>query len=150
MANITKVALVNKGKVVGGGRNKDNSNLAPIESTTTASRAYSVGNYLMLQGEFYRVISAISIGDTLTVGTNIQSTNVGNELSKIKKLTATLTAGSTTLTFTDASITATSLCDLYCGSEIDYESVTSATGSITYTFEAQSSDVTFTLVVINL
>lgn len=67
-----------------------------------------------------------------------------------KKLTATLTAGQTTLTFTDSSITATSLCDLYCDGGLDYESVTSTTGSITYTFEAQSSDVVFTLVVMNL
>ena len=58
----------------------NNSNLAPIEATTTASRSYLVGDYLMLQGEFYKVISVIAIGDTLTVGTNIQSTNVGKEL----------------------------------------------------------------------
>lgn len=84
MANINKVALLNNGKVVGAGRNKDNSNLAPIEATTTASRSYQVGDYLMLQGEFYKVISAIAIGDTLTVGTNIQSTTVGNEIVDIK------------------------------------------------------------------
>lgn len=83
MANITKVALVNKGKVVGAGRNKDNSNLAPIEATTTASRSYLVGDYLMLQGEFYKVISAIAIGDTLTVGTNIQNTTVGDEIVNV-------------------------------------------------------------------
>lgn len=83
MANINKVALVNNGKVVGAGRNKDNSNLAPIEATTTASRSYLVGDYLMLQGEFYKVISAIAIGDTLTVGTNIQATSVGDEVSDI-------------------------------------------------------------------
>ena len=83
MANINKVALLNNGKVVGAGRNKDNSNLAPIEATTTASRSYLVGDYLMLQGEFYKVISAISIGDTLTVGTNIQATSVGDEVSDI-------------------------------------------------------------------
>lgn len=70
--------------------------------------------------------------------------------SLYKKLTATLTAGQTTLTFTDASITATSLCDLYCDGGLDYESVTSTTGSITYTFEAQASDIVFTLVVMNL
>lgn len=150
MANITKVALVNKGKVVGAGRNKDNSNLALIEATTTASRAYSVGNYLMLQGEFYKVISAISIGDTLTVGTNIQSTNVGNELSRVKTLTATLTAGQTTLTFTDSSIVATSLVKLFSAEELDYESATSSVGSVTFTFEAQASDVAFTLLVMNL
>ena len=83
MATITKVALVNKGKVVGAGRNKDNSNLASIEATTTASRSYQVGDYLMLQGEFYKVIDDISIGDTLASGTNIQSTNVGDEISNI-------------------------------------------------------------------
>lgn len=58
----------------------NNSNLAPIEATTTASRSYLVGDYLMLQGEFYKVISAIAIGDTLTVGTNIQATSVGDEI----------------------------------------------------------------------
>lgn len=61
----------------------NNSNLAPIEATTTASRSYLVGDYLMLQGEFYKVISAIAIGDTLTVGTNIQSTNVGDEIDEV-------------------------------------------------------------------
>ena len=83
MANINKVALLNNGKVVGAGRNKDNSNLAPIEATTTASRSYLVGDYLMLQGEFYKVISAIAIGDTLTVGTNIQATNVASVLTEL-------------------------------------------------------------------
>ena len=87
MANINKVALLNNGKVVGAGRNKDNSNLAPIEATTTASRSYLVGDYLMLQGEFYKVISAIAIGDTLTVGTNIQSTNVGDEIDEVNDYT---------------------------------------------------------------
>lgn len=94
MANIDKAALVHNGKVVGAGRNKDNSNLAPIEATTTASRSYLVGDYLMLQGEFYKVISAISIGDTLTVGTNIQSTNVGDEIVDIKDRLDTHSLGS--------------------------------------------------------
>lgn len=93
MANIDKVALLNNGKVVGAGRNKDNSNLAPIEATTTASRSYLVGDYLMLQGEFYKVISAIAIGDTLTVGTNIQATNVGNEVSDINDRVSANTIG---------------------------------------------------------
>lgn len=67
-----------------------------------------------------------------------------------KKLTATLTAGSTTLTFTDSSIVATSLVKLFSAEELDYESATSAVGSVTFTFEAQTSDVTFTLLVMNL
>lgn len=67
-----------------------------------------------------------------------------------KKLTATLTAGQTTLTFTDSSIVATSLVKLFSAEELDYESATSTTGSVTFTFEAQASDVTFTLLVMNL
>lgn len=67
-----------------------------------------------------------------------------------KKLTATLTAGQTTLTFTDSSIVATSLVKLFSAEELDYESATSAVGSVTFTFEAQASDVTFTLLVMNL
>lgn len=65
----------------------NNSNLAPIEATTTASRSYLVGDYLMLQGEFYKVISAIAIGDTLTVGTNIQATSVGDEIDEVDNKT---------------------------------------------------------------
>jgi len=67
-----------------------------------------------------------------------------------KKLTATLTAGSTTLTFTDSSIVATSLVKLFSAEELDYESATSSVGSVTFTFEAQASDVSFTLLVMNL
>lgn len=67
-----------------------------------------------------------------------------------KKLTATLTAGQTTLTFTDSSIVATSLVKLFSAEELDYESATSAVGSVTFTFEAQASDVTFTLLVMNI
>ena len=70
--------------------------------------------------------------------------------SLYKKLTATLTAGQTTLTFTDASIVSTSLVKLFSAEELDYESATSTTGSVTFTFEAQSSDVSFTLLVMNL
>lgn len=73
-----------------------------------------------------------------------------DENDSFKTLQTTLTAGQTTLTFIDSSITATSLCDLYCDGGLDYENVTSTTGSITYTFEAQASDVTFTLLVMNL
>lgn len=89
----------------------NNSNLAPIEATTTASRSYLVGDYLMLQGEFYKVISAIAIGDTLTVGTNIQSTSVGDEivgvndkvnsLHKLKYFNVTVTANSTSYNYTN-------------------------------------------------
>lgn len=59
------------------------SNLATIESSTTASQAYSEGDYLVLNGQLYEVIADIASGETLTVGTNISATTVGSELTAL-------------------------------------------------------------------
>lgn len=59
------------------------SNLATIESSTTASQAYSEGDYLVLNGQLYDVIADIASGETLTVGTNISATTVGSELTAL-------------------------------------------------------------------
>ena len=61
------------------------STLATVESTTTASQAYSVGDYLVLNGQLYEVIADIDTGETLTVGTNISATTVGSELTALNK-----------------------------------------------------------------
>ena len=55
---------------------------ASIESGETASKAYSVGDFLVKDGSLYKVTNAIAEGDELTVGTNIDSTTVGGELNK--------------------------------------------------------------------
>lgn len=54
---------------------------AHYESTTTASRPYKVGEYLAYNGYLYRVTAAISSGGTITVGTNVAQTNVGDEIA---------------------------------------------------------------------
>ena len=54
--------------------------LAYVETGTTASRAYSVGEYFCWNGLLYRVTSAISSGGTITPGTNCEQATVGNEL----------------------------------------------------------------------
>ena len=59
------------------------STLATVESTSTASKAYSVGDYLVYNGILYRVTAAISAGQTLTPGTNITATNAGAELTSL-------------------------------------------------------------------
>ena len=59
------------------------SNLATIESSTTASQAYSAGDHLVLNGQLYEVTTAISSGETLTVGTNIEARSVGEELTAL-------------------------------------------------------------------
>ena len=59
------------------------STLATVESTSTASQAYSVGDYLVLKGQLYEVTTAITSGETFTVGTNISATTVGDELTSL-------------------------------------------------------------------
>lgn len=46
-------------------------NFGTVETTTTASKAYAIGDCLVLNGQYYKVIAAISKGATLVVGTNI-------------------------------------------------------------------------------
>ena len=59
------------------------STLATVESTSTASQAYAVGDYLVYNGILYKVISAINSGETLTPNTNIEATTAGAELTSL-------------------------------------------------------------------
>lgn len=54
------------------------SNMATIETTSTASKAYEIGEYLVYGGQLYIVTDAIALGDTLTIGTNIATTTIGS------------------------------------------------------------------------
>ena len=58
------------------------SQLAYVESGTTASRAYAVGEYFCWNGLLYRVKLAISSGASFTVGTNCEATTVANRIKK--------------------------------------------------------------------
>lgn len=63
------------------------SNLTSAEKkelTNTATKSHTKGDYFNLNGTFVKAINNISIGDTLTEGTNIETTNVGTELSEIE------------------------------------------------------------------
>lgn len=55
---------------------------APIESNPV-SKAYSVGQYLIFNGNLYKVTTNIAQGGTLVVGTNVQATTVNNELTSL-------------------------------------------------------------------
>ncbi len=69
-------------------------------------------------------------------------------------LSATLTTGQTTLTFTDNAIVSTSMCELLPvgGVIIAPTQITddSANHSVTFTFDAQSTDISFKLRVLNI
>ena len=60
------------------------ANIATVETTSTASQPYSVGQYLVLGGILYKVTTAIASGGTITPGTNVDRDTVGGELTSLK------------------------------------------------------------------
>lgn len=58
-------------------------NFANEENGATASQPYVVGEHIMRNDVMYRVKAAISQGDSFTVGTNIETKPVGDELTEI-------------------------------------------------------------------
>lgn len=58
----------------------DVSQIATVEWTNTASKAYEVGEYMIWRGYLHRVIASISSGGTITLNTNVYSTSIGNQL----------------------------------------------------------------------
>lgn len=69
--------------------------LATIEPTSSASKAYAAGDYLVYNGQLYKVIKTISPQDALDSGTNgnIQLPNNGgfNDVSKYTEITGVQT-----------------------------------------------------------
>jgi len=60
--------------------------LAPFESTVKTSKNYEVGEYLTYAGNLYKVTAAIAKNANLTVGTNIEATDVVTELNLLRSL----------------------------------------------------------------
>lgn len=59
------------------------SMIAGVENGLTASKAYSAGDYLIIGKTLYKAIAAIASGATFTLGTNVQATTVGTELTAL-------------------------------------------------------------------
>lgn len=78
----------------------DSSNLATVESTNKASRAYTVGEYLVYNGLLYRVSAAIASGGTLTPGTNLTATTTGAQLKSLNDSLTTVSSRSMNATHT--------------------------------------------------
>lgn len=51
-----------------------------VESSTTSAHNYSTGDYFILNDVLYIVTTSITVGDTLTLGSNCDNTSVTNEL----------------------------------------------------------------------
>ena len=58
--------------------------LAPAETGGTASRAYEIGDLILFEGQLCKATAAITVGESLTVGTggNLEATAIASELSE--------------------------------------------------------------------
>lgn len=78
--------------------------MAQIE-TTPATANHEIGEYIVYESQLYKVIAAIAAGETLVVGTNIEATSTGAEITDLKSdltnvndkfLSRTINSGSST------------------------------------------------------
>lgn len=131
--------------------------IAPVEASATTSQAYAVGSYLYYNSTLYMVTSAIAQGGTIITsgaGQNVTGVTVGSRLNtlssdladKEKKhtvLSQTLSAGSTTVTFTNIPTTGDYIIEFATSAGINYTAIdTSTSGQVTLTFDVQSAAVT--------
>lgn len=85
---------------------------ATVEESSTASRTYKVGEYLILNNILYRVTVAIASGGTITPNTNCVQTTIGDEIANRvlwlsnQAIASTSDSSGTLCTITDARITA--------------------------------------------
>ena len=90
--------------------------------------------------------SIVSVTQVVSSGTNIADIVVDGVATHLyaqgyTEVTGTLTAGETSITLSDASITTSSTFELFNDLDVPYNSKSVSTGSITYTFDAQQTDM---------
>lgn len=61
----------------------DAKNVATLETSSTTTQSYEIGDYIVYNGILYKVIAAIAAGETITVGTNVSPVTVSSELKSI-------------------------------------------------------------------
>ena len=116
---------------------------------------YSAGTNVSIseQGEIsatdttYSSQSAQQGGTDVSLCTTGEKYTWGNKQDKPTILTATLAAGSTSVTFTNAAITNTARYDVYTDPYVPYEDLTRSGTTFTATFEEQTGAVSVELVI---
>ena len=117
-----------------------------IESLPTAS-ADNYGYYYVVITDGTYAGQAMKAGDTtFSNGTAWVLVPSGDDSGSLV-ISQTLTAGQTSITFSNAAITATSFISV--ASEAWYTASTQTTGSVTLTFPAQSTDMVVQIMVAN-
>lgn len=93
--------------ITGGDDKANKTDIATVESGSTASRAYSVGELVYVNGNLYKVITAIASGATFTAGTNIQSVNVSDRAKEVDDSVSALNTKLTPKCLYDGNVTFT-------------------------------------------
>lgn len=122
------------------------SNIAPVEANaSSASKAYAVGQQLVLNDVLYNVTAPISAEDALVIGTNISAsddltTQIGNAIARIGAVTSqTLAANVTSVSFS-VPTSGNYLIDFWASDGSNYTAIdTSVSGTATLTYDAVSS-----------
>ena len=82
-----KVLDARQGKALQDGK-ADNSVIAPVESGTTASRAYAIGEHFIRDSAFCTAKTAIAQGEAFTLNTNYTAGNIGDRVEDLEKLSS--------------------------------------------------------------
>ena len=117
-----------------------------IESLPTASTSNKGFTYIVITDGTYASQSAKAGDMFISDGSTWVLVPSADDSSSVI-ISQTLTAGSTSITFNHASITATSFISV--ASEAWYTASTQTTGSVTLTFPAQSTDMLVQIMVVN-
>lgn len=68
------------------GSKANQSIIAPVETSTTASQAYAIGEQFILNGTLYTATAAITLGGTITIGGNCTASDtVTEQINNIKQ-----------------------------------------------------------------
>ena len=136
--------------------------IATVEATSTASKAYALGDLFFYNGKLYVCTLAFAQGAMIIPGTNCSETTISAQIGSLNSaiankestptvLTQTLAASATSLTFTDASIGNNSRIRAYSNPFVLglITDMTQSGTSVTLTCNAQSSAVSVSLEVRN-
>lgn len=132
----------------GGGGASSLDDLSDVEIDTPSNG--QVLKYNTLDSEWQNMTL---ISDSTTSGSTVWSSNKTNSELESKEdaptiLTSTLSAGNTSLTFSNAAITTTAMYDVYADKYgLTPTDITITTGQAVLTFEAQSANVSVKLVI---
>ena len=132
----------------GGGGAASLDDLTDVEITTPSD-----GQFLKYNSSDNEWQNVTVIDDSTTSASKVWSSNKTNSELESKEdaptiLTSTLSAGSTSLTFSNAAITTTAMYDVYADKYgLTPTDITITTGQAVLTFEAQSANVSVKLVI---